>query len=323
MVKQGINLATNNMILVLFLFLIVLFSSLSPSFFTLSNIISLFNQNTSTIIMAVGLTFIILSGGIDLSIGYQLSLVSVVIGWLMTAGASMMVASTAGILVGILCGAFNAVIIIYLKIPPFAATIGSQIIFRAISYLLSGGRAYTKIQSETPWLLKSTFLNIPNYVLVAVVCLIVYGILSSFTYFGTYVKAVGENEQGVKNIGINVNGVKLLCYVLGSFFFSIQALLITYKQGVASPSTGNGFEIAGIIAVFLGIDSSYSNKSNNFFSAIFHLLTGVMILSVLENGMLLNGWNQYIQLLISGLLFIFAVTFYNYRKTYRKTLHDE
>ncbi len=297
-------------ILGLLFFLIIIFSFLSPSFLTVSNLTSIFTQNSSVIIMAVGLTFIMVSGGIDLSVGYQISLVSVTVGMLFASGASFWLAACAGIAVGILCGIFNSLIIIGLKIPPFAATLATQLIFKSVSNLISGGRAYTQLPKSFLWLTRYTFLGVPNYVYIAAACLLLYGLIVSLTYFGCYLKAIGENEQAVRRVGINVNLVKFLCYVIGSFFFSIQALIITSKQGIASPSTGSGMEIVGIAAVFLGVDSSYRNKNSSVGGAMFHLLVGVLILAVLENGMLLTGWNQYIQYSINGILLLLAITFY-------------
>ena len=304
-------------ILGLLLLLIIMFSLLSPSFLTFANLKSIFTQNSSVIIMAVGLTFIIASGGIDLSVGYQISLVSVTVGMLLASGASVWLATCAGIAVGILCGVVNSLIIIGLRIPPFAATLATQLIFKSVSNLISGGRAYTQLPDTFLWLTRYSFLGVPNYVFIAGACLLLYGFIASVTYFGCYIKAIGENEQAVRRIGINVNMVKLLCYMIGSFFFSIQALIITSKQGIASPSTGTGMEIIGIAAVFLGVDSSYRNKNSSVGGAMLHLLVGVLILAVLENGMLLSGWNQYVQYSINGLLLILAMTFY-----YREKLSD-
>lgn len=299
-----------NFILELLFLFVILFSILSPSFFTITNLASIVTQNSSVIIMAAGLTFIIVSGGIDLSLGYQISLVSVTVGMLLALGVNIWVAIISGILVGVLCGVFNALIIIGLRIPPFAATLATSLIFKSISNLISGGRAYTQLPDALSWLTKNSLWGIPNYAYIAVFCLLLYGLIVSLTYFGCYIKAVGENEQAVRRIGINVNLVKLFCYVIGSFFFSIQALIITFRQGIASPSTGAGMEIIGITAVFLGVDSSYRNKNTSVWGAMFHLLIGVLILAVLENGLLLTGWNQHIQDLIRGLLLIFAITFY-------------
>lgn len=297
-------------ILELLLFFIIMFSVLSPSFFNFPNLMSIIMQNSSVIIIAIGLTFIMLSGGIDLSLGYQISLVSVTIGMLLASGANIWVATLSGIVLGILCGVFNSLIIIGLRIPPFAATLATSLIFKAASNLISGGRAYTQLPDTFLWLTRNTFLGIPNYVYIAAVCLLLYGLIVSATYFGCYIKAVGENEQAVRRIGINVNLVKLSCYVIGSFFFSIQALIITFRQGIASPSTGAGMEIIGITAVFLGINSSYRNMNSGVGGAMLHLLVGVLILAVLENGLLLVGWNQHIQYFIRGLLLILAITFY-------------
>ena len=302
-----------NVVIELLLFIVIIFSSLSPSFLTASNIISLLVENSSVIIMAVGLTFIIVSGGIDLSIGYQISLVSVTVGMLLAGGASILIATIAGITVGLLCGLINSMIIIGLKIPPFAATLATQIIFRSLTNLISGGRAYTQLPNSFLWMTQYTFLKVPNYVYIAIACLLLYGFIVAFTYLGSYISAIGENERAVRRIGINVNLVKTVCYVLGSFFFSIQALIITSKQGLASPSTGTGMEIIGITAVFLGVDSAYRNKSNSFIGVMFHLLVGVLIIAVMENGMLIMGWNLYIQYAINGVLLILAIALY-YRK---------
>ena len=300
----------NHMIVSLLLLQIVAFSLLSPSFFNASNLLSLLTQNSSLLILAVGLSFIMLGGGIDLSLGYQVSLCSVLAGFLLARDISPMFSVIAVISVGLLCGALNALVIILLRIPPFAATLATQLIFKSLANIVSHGRAYTRLPDFSATLIGHDFMGIPLYVWIALSCLLVYGVLFSFTYFGTYIRAIGENEPAVKSLGIKVNGVKFIFYILGSFFFALQALILTFRNGVASPSTGEGLEIIVITAVFLGCDSSIRNDKSGILSPMFHLVIGVLNLVILEYGMLLAGWNLNIQNLLKGCLLIFAITFY-------------
>jgi len=301
---------SSHIIVAILLVQVIVFSLLSPSFLNLSNLFTMLTQNSSLIIIAVGLSFIMLGGGIDLSLGFQVSLASVLLGFLMAHGVSSWLSILAAVLVGLMCGALNGIIIILLRIPPFAATLATQLIFKSLANVVSHGRAYTKIPDVSASFIGYPVFNIPLYFWIAIICLLVYGLLFAFTYFGAYIRAIGENEQAVRRIGIKVNWVKLIFYMLGSFFFSIQAVILTFRNGIASPSTGEGLEIIAITAVFLGCDSSIRNESSGVLSPMFHLVIGVLILVILEYGMLLVGWNQNIQNFVKGCLLIFAITFY-------------
>lgn len=302
--------------------LVVFFSILSPSFMKAENLSYVFTHNSSLIIMAVGLSFIMVGGGIDLSLGYQVSLCSVITGYLLANGASTPLAVGIAIATGIACGALNAVIIIFLKIPPFAATLATQLIFRAAANIISSGRAYTQLPSPSHWFIGQSLFGLSSYFWITLLCLLLYGLVFSLTSFGTYLKAMGENELAVGRIGIKVRWVKFLSYTIGSFFFSIQALILTFSNGIASPSTGTGLEIVAITVVFLGCSSLLRNESTNILGPILHLIAGVMILAILENGMLLAGWNLNIQYLVRGVLLIFAIAFY-YRRKVESIVDDE
>jgi len=305
----------NQYVVALFLgSLIIGFSIISHSFLNAENLLFLITHNSPLIIMAVGLSFIMVGGGIDLSLGYQISLCSVVMGYLLANDAHPLVAMAMAVLTGVACGALNAAVIISLNIPPFAATLATQFIFRAVANTISSGRAYTRLPQIGNWNVLKPLLGITTHTWIALLCLLLYGLIFSLTPFGTYVKALGENESAVKRIGIRVNRVKFVSYIIGSFFFSIQAIILTFLNGVASPSTGIGMEIIAITVVFLGCNSLLRNESTNIISPMFHLGLGVMILAVLENGMLLAGWSVNAQLLVRGFVLIFAITLYYRRK---------
>jgi ribose/xylose/arabinose/galactoside ABC-type transport system permease subunit len=312
----------NQYVVALFLgFLIIGFSIISSSFLNTENLLFLVTHNSPLIIMAVGLSFIMVGGGIDLSLGYQISLCSVVMGYLLANDTHPLAAMAFALLTGVACGALNAAVIVSLKIPPFAATLATQFIFRAVANTISSGRAYTRLPQIEKWNVLKPFLGITIHTWIAIICLIFYGLVFSLTPFGTYVKALGENESAVKRIGIRVNKVKVVSYITGSFFFAIQAIILTSLNGIASPTTGVGLEIVAITVVFLGCNSLLRNESTNVIGPMFHLVLGVMILAVLENGMLLAGWSINTQLLVRGFVLILAITLYYRRKTYLS--HDE
>lgn len=294
--------------------LIVFFSIIAPSFSKSENLLFIFSHNSSLIIMAVGLSFIMVGGGIDLSLGYQISLCSVVAGYLLANGFGLFWASAGAILTGLICGTLNALIIIFLRIPPFAATLATQFVFRAFANIISSGRAYTQLPSIPKLFGILPDLGLSTSSWIALFCLLLYGLVFSLTTFGTYLKAMGENELATKRIGIQVNWVKFASYVIGSLFFAIQALVLTFGNGIASPSTGTGLEITAITVVFLGCNSLLRNENTNILGPIFHLIVGVMILAILENGMLHAGWSINIQYLIRGAVLIFAIAFYYRRK---------
>ncbi len=287
--------------------LMYFFSFVSPSFLSALNLKNLILQNTHVLVIVAGLSFIMVGGGIDLSIGYQISLVSVVMGMIFGLGSPPLVAAIAGILTGALCGALNGWFVSVLGVVPFAATLISQIILMGLSHTISRGWTFSHIPATFRVITKGAFLGIQTDIWLALLCMVIVGFVFSYTFYGKHIKAMGENERALKQAGVNVKLTKFLCYVVGGVFYSIAAMIMVSKQGVASSENGLGLELTAIAAVFIGGVTSYRDSGVKADVKIFNLIVGVLILAVIDNGIQLIGGDQYTQYLVIGAILVLAM----------------
>lgn len=296
--------------------LVALFSILSPSFFSLQNMRNLITQNTHILIVAVGLSFVMMSGSLDLSVGYQMSAVGVLTAMLMCAkGVSPFIAMLAGAGLGILCGFLNGVTSVVLNIAPLVVTIATTTIFQGTSYLISAGAAYSNFPPAFRLITKGTFLGITVDVWLAVISVLAASIIFNFTYFGRYVKAMGDNIEATRLAGVNVNFMRIATFMISGFFMSLAAFILISKQGTTNSSVGPGTEMTGMTAAILGGISFSSGEGK-----MWGLVVGVFVLAIIENGMQMAGWNQYIQYIVKGVVLLAAIGFDKYqRKTKTKT----
>lgn len=307
-------LMAENILLVILISLILYFSLSTPSFFSMLNFKNMLIQNSYLIVLTVGFFFIMSSGGIDLSAGYQISLFTVMTGFLLRNGYPTLLIVFVCLLLGIFCGAVNGVIITAFGISPFAATLATQLIFKGISYMISGGTVYPDTAGSFSPLAHGIFLGIPWDVWTCLLCILLTALFFRQTFWGYYIRSVGENEKAARFAGININHTKLACYILGSIFFAAVALIIFSKQGLASPANGIGLEMTGITAVFLGGTTLYSHSKLSDSTQLTGVILGILILIVIENGSQLAGWSQYLQDLIKGIILIGALALNQNRK---------
>ncbi len=289
-------------VFVILVILLFTFSILSTSFLTFINLKNLLLQNTHIIVLVIGIAIIMIGGGIDLSVGYQISLVSVFIGMMFAAGLNSSIVILIGISVGALCGVFNGLLVTWFGIVPFAATLSSQIILRGVSYTLSKGSTFSKIPQAFWMISRGAFAGIQIDIWIAILCLAVFGFIFTHSFLGKHIRAVGENEEATKRAGVNVNLIKFISYVLGGAFFAISAIIMVSKQGLASSSTGPGLEFIGISAAFIGGLTSfqYGGRGNNIH--IWNIIGGVFVLAIIDNGIQLIGGSQYMQYIITGII---------------------
>lgn len=290
------------------MFVVALFSLLSPSFLAKYNALDLLLRNTHMIILTVGLSLVIAGGWIDLSVGYQLSFISVLVGWLLNMGVQPLAAGLLGVLAGLLCGAFNGFLVTVLGLAPFAATLASQVIFRGFSYTITNGSIFSHLPESFRKLTQGRLLGIPVDVWIALACLLAASLLFAFTYYGKYIKAIGANEEAVRRSGVNIRLVKMLCYMLCSTFCAMAALVMTSQYGRATSYNGAGIEITAITAVYLSgaVVPHTSKRGSGYHSWL--LVLGVLVLATVEEGVKLVGWNPFIRYIIMGAILAWAFT---------------
>ena len=295
--------------------LVAFFSIASPVFLTPANLFNILRQVSIVGIAAVGMTFVMLTGGIDLSVGSILALVGVLCAMMMVRiGLDPWLAAVIAVGIGTVCGLINAFIICQFSIPPLIATLGMMTVWRGVAFLITNGmpvygfpEAFTELGQGYIWI-------IPNPVVVMALCFAAgWFVLSRFS-FGRYVYGIGGNEEASRLSGVNVNRVKYLVYTLAGFLFGIAGVMLLSRTNSGQPKAGTGAEMDIITAVVLGGISIKGGEGK-----ITGVIAGVLIMGVLSNGMIITNTGDYVQRVVSGLVLIVAVGFDIYSQKRRET----
>ena len=290
--------------------LMVLFSFASPYFLTVRNLTNILIQNTYFIIVAIGLSFVMIGGGIDLSVGYQMSLVGVVTAMLMMAfHLPVWLAVFIGILLGTTLGLINGLIVTSIKIFPLIATLATATVFQGISYLISKANTFRGYPAEFLILTKGKILGIPLDILLALVIAILVSLVYTETVFGFRLLALGGNEEASRLAGINTRRMKIAIYTICGFFTAIATMVMISKANTTNSSFGPGTEFIALTAAIVGGISFMGGEGS-----IQSLIAGVLLLAVLGNGMQLAGWGTYAQFIVRGLILLGAVAFDQFQR---------
>lgn len=296
---------------IIFVCLIVLFSLIKKEFFSITNFKNILTQQSYVIIASVGLAFIMISGGMDLSIGYQMSLVGVLTAIaMMWLSLPMPVAIVIGLVAGTLLGVVNGIAAVKLKVHPLIVTLGTMTIFQGISYIISKSNPIFGLPESFKALGQGELFHVPICVLFMVVIVIVASFILNKTYFGRYVYALGSNEEAAHLAGLNVGLTKILVFAICGFFVAISAILLVARSGSATSAIGVGTEFTGMTAAVLG-GVSFKGGSGK----IGGVVVGVLILGVLSSGMQIIGLGTYPQYIAKGIVLLAAIGLDNYQKS--------
>lgn len=298
------RLLKNNTLLI-FLLLLIISTVMSGSFLTATNITNLLRQIAPIGLVSIGMFLVILTSGIDLSVGSIVAFVGVAFALLsheVYFSANILLTLLAGILIGALSGYLVA----YRKIAPFIATLALMTIIRGAGFLLSKGAPITvgKHSSAILYLGTAKVLGIPISALVLFVVFAAVFVVLRYHVFGRQIIAIGSNEEAVRLSGISVEKTKFSVYVIAAFLTTMAGLLIVGRTGVGSPNIGVGLELDAIAAVVIGGASLSGGKGT-----VFNTLLGVFILGMIGNIMNLLDVTSYLQQLIKGVIIILAVFF--------------
>ena len=289
---------------ILLLLLIVTFSILSDKFFTPLNLTNILVQNVHIAICATGVFMIMVSGGCDLSIGYQMSVAAVLVAKLLSNGVmGVFPAVVLGILICVALGCFNGVMSIVLNSQPMIVTLGTMAIFQGISFLISGSKTYHNLPKSFMFLGQGkVFGVIPLNALIALVVIVIVGIIMSRTHVGRKVYAVGDNPDAAKLAGLNVARIKILVFTCAGILVGIAAILLAARSGSADSNTGVGIEFTGIIAC---VRSGVALKGGE--GTLWKAIVAVFILGVLSNGMQLINLGTYPQYIAKGVIMLVSL----------------
>lgn len=295
--------------LIALVILVIVLGTISSDFRTLNNILSLLRQSSINGVIAFGMTLVILTGGIDLSVGSVLAITSTVTATLLVAGVSSPVAILAGLAFGAFLGGVSGLLITKGRLQPFIATLITMTIYRGLTFIISGGKPISNLMigsdasnSFLQNIGRGDFLGIPVPVyILAVAFAILYFVLHN-TVFGRKVYAVGSNAKASAIAGVNITKTKLLVYAGSGFFAALSGMILLSRLGSAQPTLGTGYELDAIAAVALGGASLSGGRGR-----IFGTLIGVLIIAVLNNGLNIINVSSYYQDVIKGLVILIAV----------------
>jgi ribose/xylose/arabinose/galactoside ABC-type transport system permease subunit len=293
--------------------LMLLFSLVSDSFFTLRNLTNIVTQNTYFIIVAIGLSFVLISGGIDLSIGYQMSLVGVVTAMMMQLwGFPVWAAIVMALLLGTFLGLINGVIVTRIRTFPLIVTLATSVVFQGISYIVSQARTFRDYPAAFQFIAKGRIGGITFDVWLTIFIVVVVSVIYYKTTWGMRVVALGGNEEALRLAGVNTKRIKTWVYTICGFMTAIAALVMISKANSVQSSFGPGTEFTALTAAIVGGVSFLGGEGN-----IPALVAGVFVLAVLGNGMQLAGWGTYPQFIVRGVILLAAVAFDEYQKSLR------
>ena len=264
------------------LIIIVTFSFLSPVFLTLPNLLNILQQSSINALIALGMTLVIISGGIDLSVGPTAAMSAVFGASLMVAGIPLPLAVVLTLGVGAACGLFSGTLIAWAGLQPFIVTLGGLSLFRAIALIFTGGNPVFGIPSSFRDMINSSLFGIPTpIVIVAIIALILWTVMNK-TPLGEYILAIGGNEEAARVAGVPVRQTKITVYVISGILASLASLILIGRLGAAEPTIGTLWELDAIAAAAIGGASLMGGKGS-----IFGTLIGVIILGALRNGLTL------------------------------------
>jgi ribose/xylose/arabinose/galactoside ABC-type transport system permease subunit len=286
----------------------IIFSILAPqSFTTVKNLELIVRQTTIVGITALGMTLVIISGGIDLSVGSIVALVTVAVAWLLDHGTSPLLAAAGALVVGSLCGLLNGTLITRLKLVPFIITLGTLLIFRGLA---KGAAGEQKIDAPLSWLnellaaLKPdhAWMIVPPGVWILIVLALLVTLVLSYTRFGLHTFAVGANEQAARLCGVPVETTKLAIYTLSGLFAGVAGLMQFARLTVGDPTVAAGLELDAIAAVVIGGGSLAGGEGS-----VLGTMIGALIMTVIRSGCTQMGLSNWVQEMVTGVIIIGAV----------------
>ena len=295
------------------LVLVGVFALLSPIFLTPSNITNIFTQIAINVILSVGMTFVILIGGIDLSVGSVMALCAVIAGTVLKIEAlsvpmAVTLALLASIAVGALCGFINGGISSFWGIPSFIVTLGMLNIARGAALQWTQARTIYELPDAFNNFGSATLLGLPAIFLVALALVALGWFVLNRTVFGRLVYAIGNNEEAVRLAGHTTRRIKIAAFVIAGAAVGVGAVIYMTRLNIASPILGIGFELNAIAAVIIGGTSLSGGRGS-----IIGTLLGACIIGVLANGLILIGMSDFLRQMVTGFVIILAVVLDVYR----------
>ena len=279
------------------------FAIFSKNFLSINNIVNILTQSAYVIVAALGIALIMMSGAIDLSVGYQMSMIGVICA-LCLAFLPTWLVMIIGILLGVGLNLLNMVLSLKLKIPLMMVTVGTMTIFQGISFELSQSRTIGGFPDSFRFLGQGMLGSVPFPILITAVLFVIMSFFLSKTYMGRYVYALGGNEEATRLAGINVTRVKVMIAVIAGVFVALSGMMLISRIGSAQSNVGPGTEFTVITGVLLGGVSIRGGEGK-----LSGVMAGILIVAILSNGMQLVGMGIYYQFVAKGIIMLAAIGF--------------
>lgn len=275
---------------------------LTPFFLTVSNLLNIAQQTSINAIIAVGMTFVIITAGIDLSVGSILAFAGVVLAGALNAGIPLPISILLGLTVGFLCGLVNGLLITFGKLPPFISTLGMMSVARGAALLYTQGRPISGFEKSFRFLATGEIFHIPTPVIIMILVYAIAHFILTRTKLGRYTYAIGGNEEAAILSGVRVKFYKTMVYALCGMLSGLAAIILTARLNSAQPIAGIMYELDAIAATVIGGTSLMGGEGT-----IVGTLIGALIMGVLRNGLNLLGVSSFIQQIVIGSVIILAV----------------
>lgn len=297
-------------VLIAFVFICVGISIMSPNFLTVTNLLIVVRQITINAMLAFGVTFVIISGGIDLSMGSVVAVAGVVAASFAHPGTyPLIVPLIAGLAAGVLIGAFNGIVITKGNVPPFIVTLGTMTIGRGLALIISDGRPISNLSESFGYIGGGDLMGIPVPIMILGAIFASCMVLLKKTVLGRYIYAVGGNEEAARASGINVKKIKITVYTLCGALSAVGGIILASRISTGQPNVGVAFELNAIAAVVIG-GTSLSGGVGTMTGT----LIGALLIGVIGNGLDLMNVSSYYQQVVMGLIIIGAVLLDNLRR---------
>jgi len=278
----------------------IVFSLISPVFLSPTNLFNVLKQISLTGILAIGMTMVIITGGIDLSVGSIIALVTVLVAGNLEHG--IFVAILIGLAAGVGIGILNGLGITYGKIQPFIMTLGTMSVASGLAFMYSGGLPISVTDKNFLQLGTGFIGKVPLPAVYFVILLVIAGIILRFTTFGRYIYSIGSNEEAARLSGVNVTKYKIAVYAISGLMAAISGIIFTAQMGIGTAVAGKGYELTAVAATVVGGASLFGGTGSMWTTFL-----GAAIIGSMSNIMNLNGVNPFIQTFLTGIIIIVAV----------------
>ena len=312
--------------LIFLLLLMAVFAILEPRFLSSINLFNVMRQVSIVGLLAIGMTFVILTAGIDLSVGSLLAFAGLVAAAVAKGGMQdrftvgdeaigygWPLAALAAIAIGLIGGSLQGIAITRLKVPPFVVTLGGMSVFRGAALLFAAGGPISGFQPDFTWWGQGKIFSVPVPVIIFLVLAAIAHIVLRYTRYGRRVYAVGGNPEAARLAGLNVNGIICSVYIIMGFFAGLGSFVLAARLNSAEAVAGTGYELTVIASVVIGGTSLFGGAGS-----IFGTVIGTILIGVFLNGLVLMNVSSYIQQIIIGVIIVLAVAFDTFAKSRRR-----